>query len=310
MKLKEYFPLFLQYKRAKHESISTRRQYERYIKCLAPIGEKELCDLKKNDDVLVRIEGRKHGEFGEQRAISVYRVFLSWLEDEGLQIPFKWEKIESVILPRKDQYYLTPEEFEDFVSKIDTSTFYGLRDRLFYETLWSCALRVGEALAIDEKDITLDPSPEKREIHIHTEKGGEGDKVPISDRLMYWITTYLERKVECGPLFINVVNGDPKRMGQISVFKNLKKYKEMFGITKPMNHMCFRRGSGSHAMDSGYTFIEVKTHLRHKSPNTTVRAYLYHEKLKTKAKHNKVFSGAAKTEMVEEVSEIIKGRGR
>ena len=308
MKVKEYFPIFLQYKRAKHESTSTQRQYERFITCLAPIGEKELSELKKNDDVLIRVEGRKHGEFGEQRAISVYRVFLSWLEDEGLTIPFKWEKVKSVKVKRKDQYYLTQEEFESFVEKIDISTFYGLRDRVLYELLWSTGVRIGEALAIDEKDITFDPDPKKREIFVHTEKGGDGDKVDVSDRLMYWLSTYLERKLECEPLFINFINGDPKRMGQISVFKNLKKYKNVFGAHKKMNHMCFRRGSGSHAMDSGYTFVEVQRHLRHKSPNTTVRAYLYHNKLKAKAKHNKVFSQAPKTEMVEEAEKIMKGR--
>lgn len=299
MKLKEYFNSFLEYKKAKHESISTQRQYTRFIKCLNPIGEKEVFELKKNDDVLVRIEGRKYGEFGEQRAISVYRVFLSWLEDEGIQLPFKWEKIESVKSKKKDQYYLVQSEFEKLVEKLNTNTFYGLRDRVLYELLWSTGLRIGEALAIDVKDLNF----EKGEIFVHTEKSGEGETVYISDRMFEWLNIYLEKKPESEALFINVVNGDPKRMGQISTFKNLKKHKQ--GLDKKLNFMSFRRGFGTHAIENNAKITETQRLLRHKSPNTTLRSYAYYDKLKVKAVHNRIYSQAEKTEVVEVVNNIL-----
>lgn len=301
MKLKDYFGQFIEYKKAKHESKSTRAQYVRFIKCLEPLGEKEIHELKKNDDILVRLEGRKHGEFGEQRAVSVYRVFLSWLEDEGVTLPFKWEKLEIPKTRRKDQYYLVQEEFESFVEQIKTDTFYGLRDRTLYELLWSTGLRIGEALMTDVKDLDF----EKGEIFVHTEKGGEGDKVYISDRMFKWIDLYLLKKPESEALFVNVINGDPKRMGHISVFKNLKRYKQKFGITKPMNHMCFRRGFGTHAIENNAKITETQHMLRHKSPNTTLRSYAYYDKLKVKAVHNRIYSQAPKTEVVEAVNEIL-----
>lgn len=299
--LKDYFSQFIEYKKAKHESVSTQRQYVRFMKCLEPLGGKEIHELKKNDDLLVRVAGRKHGEFGEQRAISVYRVFLDWLENEGHTLPFKWEKVETVKTQRKSQYYLTPEEFEDFIEKIKTDTFYGLRDRTLYELLWSTGLRIGEALMIDVKDLDF----EKGEIFVHTEKGGEGDKVYISDRMFKWLDLYLQKKPESEALFVNVINGDPKRMGHISVFKNLKRYKKEFGITRPLNHMAFRRGFGTHAIENNAKISEAQHLLRHKSPNTTLRSYVYYDKLKVKAVHNRIYSQAPKTEVVEAVNEIL-----
>lgn len=301
MKLRDYFVSFLAYKKAKHKSISTARQYARFVRCLEVLGHKEVSELKKNDDVLVRIEGRKHGEFGEQRAISIYRVFLSWLEDEGVTLPFKWEKVESVKTQRKDQYYLTPEEFEEFIEQIKTDTFYGLRDRMLYELLWSTGLRIGEALMIDVKDLDF----EKGEIFVHTEKGGEGDKVYISDRMFRWLEAYLQKKPESEALFVNVINGDPKRMGHISVFKNLKRYKKEFGITRPLNHMAFRRGFGTNVIENRAKISEAQHLLRHKSPNTTLRSYVYYDKLKVKAVHNRIYSQAPKTPMVEVVNEML-----
>lgn len=298
--IKDYFKPFIDYKNAKHESISTKRQYARFITCLEPLGDKEIHQLKKNDDVLVRIEGRKHGEFGEQRAISVYRVFLSWLEDEGLQIPFKWEKLELPKTKKKDQYYLVQSEFENLVERIP-DTFYGLRDRTLFELLWSTGLRIGEALAIDVKDVNF----EKGEIFVHTEKGGEGETVYISDRLFGWLQKYLEKKPEHEALFVNVINGDAKRMGQISTFKNLKRYKKEFGLDKRLNFMAFRRGFGTHAIENNAKITETQRLLRHKSPNTTLRSYAYYDKLKVRAVHNRIYSQAPKTEMVEVVNNIL-----
>ncbi len=303
MKLKEYFEPFLKYKKDGSKSISTHRQYARFINCLNPIGDKELFELKKNDDVLIKIEGRKHGRFGEQRAIVIFRMFLKWLEDEGIQLPFKWEKITNDHPEPTDQYHLTQSDFEDFVNRISTHTFYGLRDRVFYELLWSTGLRVSEALAIDMKDIDFDAG----EIFVHTLKGGEGNKVYMSDRMIEWLKIYLDKKPEHEALFVNCYLGDAKRMARITVTENNLKYRKKFGITKQLNHMSFRRGFATFAMQNGADIKQVQQLARHKSPKTTLRAYLKFEKLQLRGVHNKIFSQANKSVMTEATMNLLNG---
>src|SRR3989344_323249 len=241
MRLKEHFSAFLAYKKAEGLSDHTIREHRRFLTCLEPIGEKELYQLKKTDDVLVKSEGRKHGEFGEQRSICMLRLFLQYLENEGHPMPFKWERLEVPYVREKDQYYLTPAEFEDFVGKMQDN-FYGLRDRLLYELLWRTGLRIGEALGIDMKDVHF----QDKDIFVHTAKGGEGDKVYISDRLEFWLKKYLEKKNglpdQSEALFVNYWLGDLKRLDKICARKRLLAYRKDFGIIKKMDHPSFRRG--------------------------------------------------------------------
>ncbi len=302
MKLKEYFDSFISYKKADGQSLSTIKQYEWLLSCLDPIGDKELCELKKTDDVLVKIEGRKHGEFGEQKAIILLRMFLKWMEDDGHQMPFRWDRIPVPNVRDKDQYYLTPDKFEELVEKLPNN-FYGLRDRTLYELLWSTGCRIGEALAIDVKDINL----EKGEIFVHTEKKGEGDTVYISDRLAMWLSSYLDRKPKHEALFIiyNYSTGEPTRLSSSSARKNLLIYRDKFGITEDLTHHSFRRGFATHNHENGVNLKAVQYLMRHRSERTTLRSYIKFEKTKLKGIHNKVYSQAPKTEIVEIVDKII-----
>src|ERR1700745_2916263 len=94
MRLKEHFGAFIAHKQAEGFTDHTIKEHKRFLTCLEPIGEKELYQLKRTDSVLVKAEGRKHGEFGEQRAICLLRLFLKYLEEDGHQLPFKWEWLE------------------------------------------------------------------------------------------------------------------------------------------------------------------------------------------------------------------------
>lgn len=301
MRLKEHFDAFLAYKKAEGLTDHTIREHKRFLTCLEPIGEKKLYELKRTDDVLVKAEGRKHGEFGEQRAICLLRLFLEYLEREGHQLPFKWEWLEVPYVREKDQYYLTPAEFEDFVGKMP-DTFYGLRDRLLYELLWSTGLRIGEALAVEMKDINF----EDKDIFVHTEKGGEGDKVYISQRLEFWMKKYLEKKEsqervhgECSHLFVNFWLGNMKRLDKINARKNLLAYRKKFGIIKKLDHPAFRRGFATNVIENGAHIKEVQYLCRHTSERTTLRAYVKFDKLKVRNIHNRIYSQEPKNYAIE-----------
>jgi len=140
MRLKDYFDSFLEYKRKEGCIEHTLREYRRFLfgslfHC--SLENKRIKDLRLTDVAEVIEAGKSHGEYGSQRSVVVFRQLLKFLEDSGEKLPFNWAKIKVPVVPMKEQDFLTPEEFDDFVEKIPIDTFYGLRDRAIYETLWS-----------------------------------------------------------------------------------------------------------------------------------------------------------------------------
>jgi integrase/recombinase XerD len=148
-------------------------------------------------------------------------------------------------------------------------------------------LRIGEALAIDIKDINF----ADREIFVHTAKGGEGDKVYISDRMDFWLKKYLEqRKDNCPALFV-IYFFEIRRLKKCQARRNLAGYRNEFGITKRITHHAFRRGFCTHLLNQGATIKEVQYLARHRSERTTLRFYCKVEKGKVKNVHERIFGG-------------------
>src|SRR5207237_10306065 len=121
----------------------TVNEYKRFIKdALFCIEDLELSELRVIHAAEIQSHGRKHGYWGEMRAVSVFLQFVKYLEDRGELVPFRSEKIKITKTREREQDFMEPEDFEYLISKLPT-TFYGLRDRALYELLWSTGLRIG-----------------------------------------------------------------------------------------------------------------------------------------------------------------------
>lgn len=284
-KLKDYFESFILYKKQKGFTKHTIGEYQRFIKdVLCCIAEKRLKDLRITDQALIQEYGRRHGYWGELRAVSVFLQFCKYLDDAGEKLPFSINKIKLPHTKDKEQEYLTPEEFEDLMSKLPT-TFYGLRDRALYELLWSTGLRISEALGIQKSDIFF----KEKEIKVHTAKGGEGDKVYICERLEYWLQRYLEIRQDSKPFLFVCYYGDCRPLTKIMARKNLANYRKEFGITKKIDHPSFRRGFATNLIENGATIKETQYLCRHRSERTTLKHYVKFDKIKVKDVHHKIF---------------------
>lgn len=286
MRIKEYFEPFIEHKIKEGCAQHTIKEYRRFIKdTMSSLGEKRLCDLRMTDKADIMQLGRKHGYWGEQRAVSTFLNFLRYLEYRGETIPFRWQDI---MLPRvrdNNQDYLTPEGFEEFVSKIELD-FYGVRDRVLYELLWSTGLRVGEALAIDLKDINF----KDREITVHTFKDGMGNKVYISDRLEYWLKRWIDSRQDHHPALFVIYFGQVMRLKRSMSNKRLVDYRKQFGTNIKLSHHAFRRGFCTHLLNSGANIKEVQYLARHSSERTTLRFYTKVAQGRVKEVHQNIFN--------------------
>ncbi len=293
MKIKDYFEPFVEHKIKEGCAPHTIKEYRRFIKeTLYCIGEKRIRDLRMTDRAEVMQLGRKHGYWGEQRAVSTFLNFLRYLEYRGEKVPFRWR---DVMLPKvkgHDQDYLTPEGFEEFVGKIKLD-FYGVRDRVLYELLWSTGLRVGEALAIDLVDINF----KDREIKVHTFKDGEGNKVYISDRLEYWLKKWIESRQDHHSALFIIYFGDIVRLKRSMSNKRLIDYRKEFGTNIKLSHHAFRRGFCTHLLNSGANIKEVQYLARHSSERTTLKFYAKVARGQVKEVHQNIFNNLLKNLM-------------
>ncbi|MFW5812418.1 MAG: tyrosine-type recombinase/integrase, partial [Alkalispirochaetaceae bacterium] len=82
---------------------------------------------------------------------------------------------------------LQVEEVETLLEGIDITTPLGLRDRAIFELIYSCGLRISEAVGLTVSRLYLSEGL----VRI-TGKGGKERLVPIGDEAIRWIERYLE----------------------------------------------------------------------------------------------------------------------
>ena len=90
MRIKDFFEPFIDYKIKEGCDPHTIKEYRRFIReTLSCIGEKRISDLRITDKVDIMEQGRKHGYWGEQRAISTFVNFLKYLNGRGERLSFR-----------------------------------------------------------------------------------------------------------------------------------------------------------------------------------------------------------------------------
>lgn len=289
MKLGDYYDSFLDYLIKCGRSKETVRHYKDFYRLIlsrTPLVNKEVKDLRLVDVADLLAEAEKHGKYGPQRSISQFRTFLKFLEESRVEIPFYWDQISLPKAPESEQDFLTEEEFIDFVEKIPTNTFYGLRNRALYEFLWSTGCRIGEALAVQRSDVDF----EKKEVKIRNSKGGDEEKVYLSDRCIFWLQKYLSARTDNHPALWVAVLVAVRPLSHSQAKRILEEYRVKFGIKKRITHHSFRRGFCSFLLQKGATIKEVQYLARHKSERTTLRLYCKVEKQRVKEVHDLIFN--------------------
>lgn len=170
--------------------------------------------------------------------------------------------------PKED---ITDLDFQKLIKAIDTTTFHGHRDYCIIHLLMDTGMRIGETLALTEKDVLLD----KRAIFIGADiSKGRKDRyvfysITMQKILMRWLD-YKDRYLNTDLVFPSSRN---KKLEVPNIEKNLKKYVLRAGLNPNISCHHFRNNFGKRALMSGMSIFQLSVILGHSSVEVTQKAY-------------------------------------
>ena len=169
-------------------------------------------------DFLAQIKKLENGQIVNQRTLnrklsSINSFFNFAYKEEWID---KKIKIHQLKPPKSLPKFLSNDEIIEGIKLIDTSTWFGLRDKALILFIYATGLRVSEAMDAKKDDI------EDGWIRVRNAKGDKQRVVPIAKMAIDALNEYLfKRPLVSDYLFINS-KGD--RLSRISAFKITKKY--------------------------------------------------------------------------------------
>ncbi|MBQ0003771.1 MAG: tyrosine recombinase [Treponema sp.] len=168
--------------------------------------------------------------------------------------------------PRSLPAVLSVEEIETILSSIDTSTPLGLRDKVIFELIYSCGLRISECCSLKVIDVHLD-----EKFILVKGKGGKERIIPFGDRAYDLLVEYLnivrpflvkEKIVQ--EVFVNY-RGEP--ISRKGVWKKFKEIQKLIGIDVKVHTL--RHSFATHLLQGGADLRSVQELLGHSSLSTT-----------------------------------------
>jgi integrase/recombinase XerD len=205
----------------------------------------------------------------QARIISGLRAFYKFCRDEQICRTDPSELLEAPRLKRSLPDTLSFEEIERIIAQIDLSTAEGVRNKAILETLYSCGLRVTEAVNLKRS-------------HLYTDIGfvrviGKGDKerlVPIGSAAIKHLNIYLKEvrvHVPVQPGFEDFVflNRRGRNLTRVMIFYIIKELAAKAEIKKSISPHTFRHSFATHLVEGGADLRAVQEMLGHESITTT-----------------------------------------
>lgn len=203
------------------------------------------------------------------RSISSLRSFFKFLLEDDFIDPQLLEILEPVKLKKSLPMFLTIDEVQTLFNVIDTSNPSGFRDRTILEMFYSSGLRVSELTELKLTNIFRSDM-----VILILGKGGKERVVPYSDDAAEFLHHYLDRirhqLMKPGDFNEFVfINNRGKKLSRQGVWKKLKEFAVMAGITKEISPHKLRHTFATHLLEGGADLRSVQMLLGHSSINTT-----------------------------------------
>lgn len=205
----------------------------------------------------------------QARIISGLRSFFDYLVFEDYRKTNPTDLLETPKIGRKLPDTLSQEEIDALISAIDLSHPQGERNRTILETIYSCGLRVSEAITLKISDLFF----EEGFIRV-LGKGNKERYVPIHQEAKKYITIYIhEIRSQIQPkkgfedtLFLNRRgNGLSRQM----VFMILKDLAILINLKKKISPHTLRHSFATHLLQNGADLRAIQQMLGHESITTT-----------------------------------------
>ncbi|WP_318518089.1 tyrosine-type recombinase/integrase [Photobacterium leiognathi] len=192
------------------------------------------------------------------------------IDRNGLQFFFKhvlqrdWEWLNIVKPPHVKTLpdILTPTEVSLLINATSQ-----LRYQVFFLTLYSLGLRLGEGLNLTVGDI----DSYRMLVHIRQGKGGKDRFIPLPRRTLYALRYYWQTHKNSRYLFPSQFNVNHTVMDRGGVQKAMKAVIKSCGITKSISPHNLRHSYATHLLERGLDLRSVQHLLGHNSLNTTAK---------------------------------------
>ncbi|MGL4369239.1 MAG: site-specific tyrosine recombinase XerD, partial [Spirochaetota bacterium] len=202
------------------------------------------------------------------RSLAAIRQFYSFVSITTGQLDNPSVKIETPQIKKSLPDYLTVEEMGRLFASISEDDPYELRDKAIFELLYSCGLRISEAIDLKFHEI----DSENKTIRV-IGKGNKERLVPMGDEAVRLLKLYQEnsRPAIMGSrssefLFISKKGS---LLNRKSVWRLIKGYCSRTDITKNITPHTLRHSFATHLLENGADLRSVQELLGHMDISTT-----------------------------------------
>ncbi|MBE0449583.1 MAG: site-specific tyrosine recombinase XerD [Clostridia bacterium] len=257
-------------------SLNTLQSYKRDLKYfgiyLRNQNVEHYHDVSNIDLLKYVIHLKKEGKANAtlSRNIATIRTFYSFLSNKGYIMHNPSLELESPKAEKKMPAVLTLQEVEHLISKPDTRTSIGKRDKAMIELLYATGIRVTELISLNLSDINTAMG------YIRCKGTSKSRVIPLGSMASKAVDIYLKDgrtqliNEADEALFVNYYG---KRITRQGFWKVVKRYSEEAGIDKNIAPHTLRHSFALHLVQNGADLKAVQEMMGH-SDVTTTQIYL------------------------------------
>lgn len=202
------------------------------------------------------------------RKSSALKGFYRFLLREGITDFDPTSLLERPKIGRPLPKIMSIQEIERILQQPDLSTPFGLRDKAMLELLYATGIRESELISLQLGQLNANA-----EFLTVEGKGGRERVVPVGAFALKAIDEYLlsGRPQLCKDITERTIFLNPygKPMSRMGVWKVIKKYSIMAGISHDVSPHVFRHSCATHLLEGGASIMAVQEILGHVDVSTT-----------------------------------------
>jgi integrase/recombinase XerD len=200
------------------------------------------------------------------RDVSALRSFFRYLITERERTDNPADLIESPRREKKIPRVFTPEQVDAFLAAISMDDPFGVRDRALFEVIYSCGLRVSEAVSLSIDDIYFTG----RTLIVHG-KGNKERMVPFGGEaeryLKLWLGEHRSKLAGHRTTKAVFINNRGGRLSRKGIWKRFQDIETRSGVTGKVHTL--RHSFATHLLSGGADLRTVQELLGHADITTT-----------------------------------------
>ena len=278
--LREASERFVDSLRRKNSSAHTIRNYsidlEQFLLYCSPPGQAPP-SLREIDRLAIRafVGERFRGGASSRtvaRKLASLRAFFNFLVREGTLKANPAKLVSTPKIPKTLPSVPTAEQTNQLIDQLENAAGDALRDRLIFELLYGCGLRVSELEGLNLADFDCG----ERWVRVRG-KGRKERQVPYGKGLSDLLSRYIEERrnsfrpgePQNDALLLHRWRGRPARLTDRSIRRIVKKYAIAFTGDPSMHPHTLRHAFATHLLGAGADLRAIQELLGHASLSTT-----------------------------------------